>query len=156
VGTVASGGSFQHHHLETEHFLSLGARLVFRAGGYVGYADGADLPVQRLFFVGGVNTSQVLAEVHPAFFGSAPQERVGTAVQLVRAGLRWEVLPDRWIGAGLDAGGVGGEWRGASRDWRVGWALTLASASPAGPARLTVHGGEGGRVSLAFSLGRRF
>lgn len=156
ISTVARGGRFQHHHLEAEHFVPLHRRVVARVGGYLGYADGADLPTQRNFFVGGVNTSQVLPDVHPTFYGASPQERLGTAVQIVRAGVRWEVLPARWIGVGVDAGGVGAGWRDAAQSWRVGWGLSVLAGTPVGPAHLAVHAGGGRSPAVVFSLGRRF
>jgi len=81
----------------TRHFFDVqGAYSIFRDLAFVGrldagYASGAELPEHDRFILGGSIPSTVWATQFIPFLGLEPQSRVGTSVQVARAGAQLQL-----------------------------------------------------------------
>ncbi len=155
--SMGSGASFRLHVGRVEQLLPLGERTTLRVGVMAGYAEGDDLPLHRLFFLGGVYPSGVLGETQPAFPGLKPQERRGHAVQVATLGVQRRLGAQVFITAGLHAGNTFDTWRVAPEDYLRGWSLALGALTPLGPVEATLAGREGGGApSVSVNLGFSF
>jgi outer membrane translocation and assembly module TamA len=155
VSSVTEGGAFSHHLLDLERRVPLHTRVSAVVGVYLGYADGRDVPRHRRFFLGGDHPSPVHGSTQLTFAGLPTQFLEGTAVQLLRGGIQIEPVDERFVRAWVDAGGVRERWRIDPDLWKVGWGISLGSASLAGPLSLTLTGGAG-EARWSFNVGRRF
>ncbi|HUF75546.1 MAG TPA: patatin-like phospholipase family protein, partial [Longimicrobiales bacterium] len=120
---VTERGWFSIWTIEARSYVPFHRRLSLDLGAFFGYARGPDLPVHRRFFLGGAHRSSVFRATHPSFHGLESQEQSGRAVQVARAGLRWEARPDLFVRAGVDVGGVRDEWAFPMDRPMTGWAL---------------------------------
>jgi hypothetical protein len=157
LGDVSPGGWFASTIVDGRLFVPLHDRLTLDVGGFAGYARGADLPPQRLFFLGGTYRSFVFRETHPTFAGISVQARSGRAVQVASAGLRWELQPDWFVRGGLETAGIQDAWQLPIPDPTVAWSVMAGLRTRIGPvaAQLTkVVGDRDPRVSV--SVGRSF
>jgi len=157
LSDVSTGGWFASTILDGRLFVPLHDQLTLDAGGFAGYARGADLPAQRLFFLGGTYRSSVFRETHPTFAGISVQARSGRAVQVASVGLRWEFEPDWFVRGGVETAGIQDAWRLPIPDQTVAWSVMAGLRTRIGPvsAQLTkVVGDRDPRVSV--SVGRSF
>jgi NTE family protein len=157
VSDLAHGGWFSATVLEGRAYVPLHPRLTLDLGGVAGYVRGADLPAHRRFFLGGSHRSAVFRQTHAVFQGLESQEQSGRAVQVARAGLRWEVVPSVFARAGLDLGGVRDEWEFPMEEPMTGWALSLGTSTLVGPVALEVSQlGSARDPRVSISVGRWF
>ena len=157
LGTLAEGASFHHHVVDFESYLSLHPRLTAVLAALAGVGGGSDLPLQRLFFLGGAIPPAIYESTQPTFFGLSQQERSGRAVQLARAGLRLEPRDGMYLTLGLDVGNAFPDWQWSSSHYDMGWGIEVAAESIIGPIRLIAHETDfRGWPSVVVSLGRRF
>jgi NTE family protein len=157
LSDVSAGGWFASTIVEGRLFVPLHDQLTLDAGGFAGYARGADLPVQRLFFLGGTYRSSVFRETHPTFAGFSVQARSGRAVQVASAGLRWEFQPDWFVRGGVETAGIQDAWELPISDQTVAWSIMAGLRTRIGPvaAQLTkVVDDRDPRLSV--SVGRSF
>ncbi|MHB1194226.1 MAG: patatin-like phospholipase family protein [Longimicrobiales bacterium] len=157
ISSVSPQGSFVAHVVTGRRLIPLDDRLSVDLAFFAGLGLGSDLPFYRQFFVGGVHPSAVFPETQPAFFGLRNQEAGGSAAQILRMGLQWEVRQDRFLTLMANGGGAGRTWGAVSSDYRFGWAVSAGAPTMVGPIALTLSGGsDAGRTRLSFSLGREF
>ena len=138
-------------------FIPLHRRVSADVGAFVGIARGPDLPTHRTFFLGGTHASAVFPLTQPLFHGLNAQELTGTAVQVGRVGIRWEVRRDAFVRVGTDVGGTMDAWSFPVEDPIVGWAVSFGVETLVGPVSLEwgkASTGSGGRLSV--SVGRLF
>lgn len=157
ISTVASGGSFAHHVVSGRRLLPLNDRVSLDLGFFAGLGTGSGLPFYRHFFLGGVHPSAAFPETQPTFFGLRNQELAGTAAQVVRVGVQWEVRHDRFLALTAEGGGAGSTWDAVSDDRRLGWAVSGGAPTMVGPIALILSGGsDTHRLKLSFNVGRQF
>jgi len=142
VGNNRLGGrnSFTQHIGDVEQILPLPWSSVLRLRAIAGVARGADLPVHRVFFLGGTIPSPAFPETQPIFWGLKPNERSGRAVQVVRASVQKEIVNEVYGTVGLNVGTTLERWRIRSSDYIAGWGASLGMATPIGPIELTASG----------------
>jgi NTE family protein len=157
VSDVTPGGWFSVAAIEARAYVLLHARLTADVEGTVGHARGPDLPPHRRFHLGGAHRSAVFGSMHPLFQGLESQEQVGLAVQVARAGLRWEVLDDVFARAGVDVGAVRGAWAFPLERPMTGWAFSVGGATLVGPVVLELSQLVTNREPrVSISVGRAF
>jgi NTE family protein len=132
--------SFTQHLLDVEQVLPLTRKTVIRVRGLAGAAHGDDLPVYRVFFLGGTVPSPAFTETQPVFWGLKPHERSGKAVQVLRVSAQSEILSDLYGTIGVNVGNAYDRWTFSSRDYIAGWGASLGMATPIGPVELTASG----------------
>lgn len=157
ITDVAGGEWFSVWTLDVRSYLPFHPRLSFDVGGFLGYARGADLAPHRRFFVGGAHRSAVFRSTHPAFHGLESQEQIGTAVQIARAGLRFELRPEMFVRGGVDIGGVRDVWTFPVERPMTGWSLSAGASTLVGPVELEISQLWANRdPRLSVSVGRQF
>lgn len=132
--------SFTQHIGDVEQILPLPWATVLRLRAIAGVARGTDLPVHRMFFLGGVLPSPAFPETQPIFWGLKPNERSGRAVQVIRASLQKEIVNEVYGTVGVNVGNALDRWRIRSSDYIAGWGVSLGMATPIGPVELTASG----------------
>ena len=142
VGNNRLGGrnSFTQHVGDVEQILPLPWSSVLRLRALAGVARGADLPVHRVFFLGGTIPSPAFPETQPIFWGLKPNERSGRAVQVIRASVQKEIANEVYGTVGVNVGNALPRWRIRSSDYIAGWGASLGMATPIGPVELTASG----------------
>ena len=157
VTDVSEGGSFSVWSVDARSYVPLHARVSIDLGAFVGNARGADLPAHRRFFMGGAHRSAVFRSVHPTFQGLERQEQSGRAVQIARAGLRFELRPDVFVRAGVDLGAVRDAWRLPLERPMTGWSLSAGTSTLVGPVEVELSQLWARRdPRLSVSVGRQF
>jgi NTE family protein len=132
--------SFTQHMVDVEQILGLTRTTVLRLRALAGTSRGDDLPVHRVFFLGGTLPSPAFPETQPIFWGLKPNERSGRAVQVVRVSVQREILSDVYGIAGVNVGSTLDRWRIRSSDYIAGWGASLGMVTPIGPIELTASG----------------
>ena len=157
VTDVATGGWFSVWTMDARSYVPLHPRLSLDVGGFMGYARGPDLAPHRRFFVGGAHRSAVFRSTHPTFQGLESQEQTGRAVQIARAGLRFELRPELFVRAGVDVGGVRDRWTFPVERPMTGWSLSAGASTLVGPVELEVSQLWAHRdPRISVSVGRQF
>jgi len=153
-----AGGSFTVASLDARWYIPLHSRVTADVGAWIGYETGDDLPPHRRFFLGGAHPSAIFGGTHALFQGLDRQEHSGSAMQVVRAGLRWQVGGTGYVRAGVDIGAVRDAWRFPLETPMTGWALTAGTATPIGPIEVQLGKVWGVRhdPQLSVSVGRHF
>jgi hypothetical protein len=113
---------------------------VLRLRAIAGVSRGSDLPVHRVFFLGGTIPSPAFPETQPIFWGLKPNERSGRAVQVLRVSLQKEIVNEVYGTVGFNVGNTLDRWRIRSSDHIAGWGASLGMATPIGPVELTASG----------------
>ena len=142
VGNNRLGGrtSFTQHTGDVEQLLRLPWTTVLRLRAIAGVSRGGDLPVHRVFFLGGTIPSPAFPETELTFWGLKPDERSGRAVQVVRVSLQKEIVNEVYGTVGVNVGNTLDHWRLRSSDYIAGWGASLGMATPIGPVELTASG----------------
>jgi outer membrane protein assembly factor BamA len=154
---LGSKRSFLQHLLDIEQILPLARTTVLRVRGIAGAAQGNDLPVHRMFFLGGALPSPAFSETQPIFWGLKPHERTGKAVQVLRVSAQKEILTDVYGTIGVNVGNAFDRWALGAHDYIAGWGASLGMATPIGPIELTASGRRLDRwPRLSVSLGPLF
>lgn len=149
--------SFTQHVVDVEQILGLTPKTVLRVRAIAGASSGDDLPVHRVFFLGGTLHSPAFPETQPIFWGLKPQERTGRAVQVVRVAAQKEIFSDVYGTVGVNVGNALDTWRFRFADYIAGWGASLGMATPIGPVELTASGRRLDRwPRLSVSLGPLF
>jgi hypothetical protein len=157
LSDVSTGGWFAATILEGRLFVPLHDQLTLDAGGFAGYARGADLPAHRLFFLGGTYRSSVFRETHPTFAGISVQARSGRAVQVASVGLRWEFQPDWFVRGGMETAGIEDAWQLPIPDQTVAWSIMAGLRTRIGPVSAQLSKVVDDRdPRLSVSVGRSF
>ena len=150
-------GDFSHHVLDVDAAVPLSSTVSLRGRAVAGTSDGADLPSQYLFFIGGANPFYLYPDRHFSFVGQRVMESRGRHLQMLDVGLQWEVVPNlfalgRWNTAALPE-----EWRFDTDDFVTGFGAGVGLTSRLGFARLMVTGGSAAdAVRLEIDLGYLF
>lgn len=137
---IEGSTSFTQHIADVEQILPLTRTTVLRLRAVAGVARGDDLPVHRVFFLGGTIPAPAFPETQPIFWGLKPNERSGRAVQVVRVSVQREILSDVYGIVGVNVGSALDRWRVRSSEYIAGWAASLGMATPIGPVELTASG----------------
>jgi NTE family protein len=142
LGNNHLGGrnSFTQHTDDVEQLLRLPWTTVLRLRAIAGVSRGSDLPVHRVFFLGGTIPSPAFPETQPIFWGLKPNERSGRAVQVLRVSLQKEIVNEVYGTVGFNVGNTLDRWRIRSSDHIAGWGASLGMATPIGPVELTASG----------------
>ena len=149
--------SFTQYLGDVEQILGLTRTSVLRLRALAGVARGTDLPVHRVFFLGGTIPSPAFPETQPIFWGLKPNERRGRAVQVARVSLQKEIFNEVYGTIGVNAGNVFDHWRVRSADYIAGWGASLGMATPIGPVELAASGRRLDRwPRISVSLGPLF
>jgi NTE family protein len=149
--------SFTQHLLDIEQILPLTRTTVLRVRGIAGAAHSDDLPVHRVFFLGGAFPAPVFSETQPIFWGLKPQERAGKAVQVLRLSAQKEIFTEMYGTIGVNVGNAFDRWTFRSDDHIGGWGASLGMATPIGPVEVTASGRRLDRwPRLSISLGPLF
>ena len=159
VGSHHFGGkrSFAQHSVDIEQVLGVTRTTVVRVRAMAGASRGDDLPVHRVFFLGGALPSPAFPETQPIFWGLKPQERTGRAVQVFRLSAQKEILRDLYGTIGVNVGNALDRWRFRSDEYIAGWGASLGMETPIGPVELTANGRRFDRwPRLSVSLGPLF
>jgi len=149
--------AFTQHTLDIEQILPLTRSMVLRARAVAGAIHGGDLPVHRVFFLGGTLPAPAFPETQPIFWGLKPNERTGRAVQVLRLSAQQRILSDVYATVGVNVGNALDRWRLRTADYIAGWGASLGMATPIGAVELTASGrrfDEWPRLSV--SLGPAF
>lgn len=154
---IGSGAEFRHYLADLEAYVPLGRTLTLIGRAALTSGRGADLPVSRLTFLGGLYAPQVLPGRFFPLAGAGSQELVGRRGQLGRLGLRWFLQPDVFLELAGDVGAAGEEWTLDTDELQFGLAVTAGIRTPIGPVALTFAGDElGDFPTVGFRLGPDF
>jgi outer membrane protein assembly factor BamA len=132
--------SFSQHLVDVEPIIGLSRSIVARIRAVGGVSHGDDLPVHRVFFLGGTWPSPAFPETQHIFWGLKPEERAGRVVQVVRLSLQAEIRDNLYATLGANAGNTFEQWTWSSSDYVAGWAASLGMATPIGPVEVTATG----------------
>lgn len=153
---ISGEGLWTQHIFNLERAFPLTRHTSFRGQVYLGAATGDDMPVHRLFFLGGAYPTAIFGESQPAFWGLRPQERFGKAAQLLRASIQQQIKGRIHAIAGVNAGNTLNEWSWPD-SYLVGWGIAIGSSTAIGPIELTLHGrGPGENLLLDLNIGYVF
>lgn len=139
---IGSAATFEHYVADVEAYVPAGSRFTAFGRLALTRGRGADLPVSRTTFVGGLYPPAVLPGRFLPLSGARPQEFIGRNGQLARLGLRWTPRPDVFLEVAGDAGTAGDDWTLDVDEVRFGLALTAGLVTPIGPVALTFAGDE--------------
>lgn len=114
------------------------------------------IPAHYRFFLGSLTHSAVLAEAQVPFAGLRTQERTGYAVAVLGATVRWEAVPNLFVGLRGDLGNAAPTIEEAIASRVVGAGLSVGSRTLAGPVEFRVHGRSFSTALLEFSIGHSF
>jgi NTE family protein len=132
--------SFTQYIGDVEQILGLTRGTVLRLRAIAGAARGNDLPVHRVFFLGGTIPSPAFPETQPTFWGLKPNERRGRAVQLIRASLQREIVNEVYGTVGVNVGNAFDRWHIRDLDYIAGWGASLGMSTPIGPVEIIASG----------------
>jgi hypothetical protein len=143
--------------LDARYFVSPHRRLTLDLGAWIGYERG-ELPRHRRFFLGGAHPSSVFATTHALFQGLPHQEHTGSAVQVARFGIRWQVSGATYLRGGVDVGGARDTWQFPMERPMTGWSLKAGTETLIGPIELELAKVWGDRhaTRLSVGVGRHF
>lgn len=151
------GGGFSHHVLDVDAAVPLARSVSLRGRVVAGTSDGADLPSQYLFFVGGANTFYLYPDRQFSFAGQRVMESRGRHLQMLDVGLQWEVAPNLFALARWNTAALPEDWRFETDDFITGFGAGVGINSRIGLARLMVTGGsDAGTVRFEIDLGFLF
>ena len=157
VTDLVDGQGFSVLTTSARFFVPLHRRVSADVGAFVGIASGLDLPTHRAFFLGGAHASAVFPFTQPLFHGLDTQELTGTAVQVGRLGIRWEVRGNAFLRVGVDVGGTMDAWSFPVEDPVLGWAVSLGVGTLVGPVSLAWEKASTASTGLlSVSVGRLF
>ena len=157
-GAVADGGGgFSQHVLDVDAAVPLSSAVSLRGRAVVGTSDGADLPSQYLFFIGGANTFYLYPDRQFSFVGQRVMESRGRHLQMLNLGLQWELAPNLFVLARWNTAALPEEWRFDTEDFITGFGGGVGLTSRVGFARLMVTGGSNAdAVRLELDVGYLF
>jgi NTE family protein len=161
IAALDHGGSstFSRHVLDAQGAYSLLNRVTLLGRVDLGYASGAELPEHERFLLGGSVPSVVWSTQFIPFLGLQPQSRVGTAIQVVQAGLQTELWDNLIATVRGNIGNAFDAWpAGLHRaQYLGGGGLTLGMMFPPGPLSVTIAS-NGWRATpvLEISFGATF
>ena len=151
------GGGFSHHILDVDAAVPITGAVSARGRAVVGTSDGADLPSQYLFFVGGANTFYLYPDRQFSFAGQRVMESRGQHLQMLDIGLQWELTDGLFALARWNTAALPEEWRFETDDFITGFGAGVGITSRIGFARLMVTGGsDAGAVRFELDLGFLF
>lgn len=154
---IGSAATFEHYIADARIFVPAGPALTLLGRIALTRGRGADLPLSRTTFVGGIFPPAVLPGRFLPLSGARTQEFTGRSGQVGRLGIRWFVRPDVFLEFAGDAGAAGDDWTLAGDELRFGLALTAGLVTPIGPVSLTLAGDETDDFpSVGFRLGHDF
>lgn len=158
VTSVTREGDFFLATVDARYYVPLHRRVTADIGAWVGHQSGEDLPPHRGFYLGGAHPSAVFTTTHGTFQGLPRQEHSGSAAQVARLGIRWQVSGSSYLRAGVDVGGVRRVWTFPMETPMTGWALTAGTETIVGPVELQLAKVWGDRHDsvLSVSVGRGF
>jgi NTE family protein len=152
---LISDGDFFRHLADVRAAIPITSTLALHLRAYAGVAHG-EIPYHRLFFLGGRIEPAVFAETQPTFYGLSPQARSGRAIQMLGAGVQWELRPAFFVSLQANAGATGDRWTADLHDYSAGWAASIGTITIAGPVEFTISGRRSGNASLHLSIGHVF
>ena len=157
-GALASdGGGFSQHMLDVDAAVPLSSAISLRGRAVVGTSDGADLPSQYLFFIGGANPFYLYPDRQFSFVGQRVMESRGRHLQMLNVGLQWEVTHNLFALARWNTAALPEEWRFDTDDFITGFGGGVGLTSRLGFARLMVTGGSNAdAVHFEIDLGYLF
>ena len=151
-GALADGGGgFSQHLLDVDAAVPLSSAVSLRGRAVVGTSDGADLPSQYLFFIGGANPFYLYPDRQFSFVGQRVMESRGHHLQMLNLGLQWELAPNLFVLARWNTAALPEEWRFDTDDFITGVGGGVGLNSRIGFARLMVTGGSNADA-LRFEL----
>ncbi|MEX2639803.1 MAG: patatin-like phospholipase family protein [Balneolales bacterium] len=142
LGTVA----FNRHELDWGSYFQISRRMTMHNRLYLGQAFGPGLPFHHQFFLGG----------YPRFPGYYLYELAGESVVALRGDLRYEIMNQRYVLFGGNAGNTFDKLTLDHDRFRFGWNVTLAANTMLGPVSLTFMGSKRRPILLEFHAGYRF
>jgi len=153
---IGEGEFWTQHIFNLERVFPVARRTAVRAQVYLGAATGDEVPIHRLFFLGGAYPTAIFGESQPAFWGLRPQERFGKAAQVFRVSVQQRIRGRIHAIAGLNAGNTLAEWSWPD-GYLVGWGVAVGSSTAIGPIELTLHGrGPDNKLLLDLNIGYVF
>jgi NTE family protein len=157
-GALANaGGGFSHHVLDVDAAVPLSSAVSLWGRAVAGTSDGADLPSQYLFFIGGANPFYLYPDRQFSFVGQRVMESRGRHLQMLDVGLQWEVVPNLFALARWNTAALPEEWRIDSDDFITGFGAGVGITSRIGSAKVMVTGGsDADAVRLELDLGFLF
>ena len=151
-GALADGGGgFSQHLLDVDAAVPLSSAVSLRGRAVVGTSDGADLPSQYLFFIGGANPFYLYPDRQFSFVGQRVMESRGRHLQMLNLGLQWELAANLFVLARWNTAALPEEWRFDTDDFITGVGGGVGLNSRIGFARLMVTGGSNADA-LRFEL----
>ncbi|MEX0686213.1 MAG: patatin-like phospholipase family protein [Balneolales bacterium] len=138
--------SFSRHEFSLGSYYPLSPKWVFQNRIYGGHTFGPDLPFHHQLFLGG----------YPDFPGYRLNELTGQSVASIRGSLRYEVVRNRYLMIGANAGNTYDRFTFSLDGIKVGWDVTAATNSILGPVSITIMGSDLHPVLLEFNAGYRF
>lgn len=154
---IGSSLTFQHYVTDVEGFVPLAASFTASARVALTRGRGADLPLSRRTFVGGLYPPTVMPGRFLPLSGARPQELSGRDGQLARLELRWMAADDVFLAVNGDAGAAGDSWTFDGGEIRFGFGVTAGLVTPIGPVSITFAADESGDFpGVGFSLGHSF
>ena len=154
---TSDGGGFSHHVLDVDAAVPVSSHISLRGRALAGTSDGADLPSQYLFFIGGANRFYLYPDRHFSFMGQRVMESRGRHLQMLDVGIQWEVAPNLFALARWNTAALPDEWRIDAEDFITGFGGGVGLTSRLGFARLMVTGGSNAdAVRFELDLGYLF
>jgi NTE family protein len=132
--------TFTRHFLDAQGAYSIFDNLTFVGRVDAGYASGASLPEHDRFLLGGSVPSTVWSTQFIPFLGFEPQSRVGTSIQVARAGAQVELRDNLVATLAGNIGNAFDTWpAGVHRSQYVGGAgIAIGTMLPPGPLSFSI------------------
>lgn len=144
------GGSveFTRHAFTFASYVPVNKKMTWLADAQFGWINGADLPLQYYFYLGGADT----------FVGYEPQELSGKYAQVLGLGLRCEAWPRKYLTVRGQAGNVTNDRSKLFQPghFKAGVAAAFGMASPIGPLEVTAMHSDRHNLLFQFNLGYEF
>ncbi|MEX0779848.1 MAG: patatin-like phospholipase family protein [Balneolales bacterium] len=138
--------SFSRHQFDWSGYYPINDNVVMQNNVILGHAFGPDLPFHHQFFLGG----------YPKFSGYNLNELAGQSVASLQGKIRLEVLDDRYVIFGSNAGNAFEQLTFNPEEITMGWDVSLAANTMLGPLSLTLMGSRRHPLLVEFHAGYRF
>jgi len=156
-----SDASYTRHFIDFRAVVPVSARVSLSGEAAAGLTTGSEVPLQKRFILGGMDTPALLLEKGASnltFVGYKSQELLGENLQFLQLGLQVELIPDVFVLGRINAGNVFDDFRidFNPHRFKFGAGLTLGALTPLGPVEFSLMSSRRHPVMTHLNIGFKF